>query len=133
MRIVAPPDAPRPCSTGGCLAPRCTSALRRSKIGRNSARGYTQGVHSNTWLDFMLWLALGAFIGFRRGRTVFARRFFAATSSPESLKTFTRSGNPGKGRMRGYRSGMSMMYAVGGAVIAGLIFCGLQLLLHWLG
>lgn len=94
---------------------------------------YTRGAHDYLWVDFALWLTLGAFISFRRGRTVFARRFFAATSAPEGLKAFARSGNLGKARLRGYRLGMAMTYALGGAVMAALMFGRLKFLLHWLG
>jgi hypothetical protein len=133
VHIVAPPGArvhAVPAGAGDWMASRTPGS---STVGCNRPRDYTHGVRDYFWLDLALWLALGAFVGFRRGRTAFGRRFFAATSTAEGLEAFPRSGNLGKARLRGYRLGMSLMFALGGAVIAGLIFGGLQLLRHWLG
>jgi hypothetical protein len=68
-----------------------------------------------------VWLAVGAFLGWRRGRVIFARRFFEYTSTPEGLEHFSRAGDVGKARMRERRIAFGLRYALGGALLAGLI------------
>jgi hypothetical protein len=73
------------------------------------------------WLDFGLWLAVAAFLGWRRGRLIFARRFFEYTSAPEGLAHFSRAGDVGKALTPEMRIAFGLRYALGGALLAGLI------------
>jgi hypothetical protein len=72
--------------------------------------------------DFLAWLAIGAVAGFLYGRRLFVRRFSAATTDPDNLKAFLQSGEQGQKRIFGYRLGLSLGFALIGAIFGALIF-----------
>jgi hypothetical protein len=72
--------------------------------------------------DFIAWLAVGAVAGFLYGRRFFARKFAVATLDPETLKAFLQSGEQGRKQIRSYRLGLTLGFALIGAIVGALVF-----------
>jgi hypothetical protein len=72
--------------------------------------------------NLIAWIVLVAVAGFLYGRRLFARRFAAVSIDRYARNTFPQFGERARRRMVTYRLGLSLGFALIGAIVGFLIF-----------